>query len=382
MSSTLARDSGPGATRGLVAAAPTEALEDLRAGRVVVVVDGDEATHGHLVVAAEFATAETVNFMAREGRGLICLALTPKRCDELEVDLIPVRNESVHAKSFTVSIEARDGVTTGISAADRARTVAVAIDERCGPGDIVQPGHVLPLRAREGGVLARAAVTEAAVDLTRLAGLNPAAVICEVMDEDGEYAAGPALVDYCERHDLRLTTIVDLIAYRRRHERLVERSASGVLSTEFGEFRLIEFHAPIEGISHRALVMGDVDRKGESLVRVHSECLAGDVFHSLACSCGTELRQALRMIAREGAGVLVYLTGDGREAAAERGSPWHSDETAKLRGYGVGAQILADLGISRLRLLTNTPKTIPSLEGFGLEIVSQEPIVGTLDEDL
>jgi 3,4-dihydroxy 2-butanone 4-phosphate synthase / GTP cyclohydrolase II len=376
VSSILARETGPGAVRRPEPASPTEAFEELRAGRLVVVADDDDAAYGYLVVAAEFATAETVNFMAREGRGLICLALTPKRCEELELDLIPARNESVHAKDFTASIEAREGVTTGISAADRARTIAVAIDTGRGARDIVQPGHVFPLRAREGGVLARAAVTEAAVDLAQLAGLNPAAAVCEVMDEDGEYAAGAALVDFCERHELRLTTIADLISHRRRNERLVERKASRALPTEFGEFEVIEYRSPIEGTSHRALVMGDIDRREEVLVRVHSECLDGDVFHSLACDCGAELRRALEMIAREGAGVLIYLTGEGREAAAAKGSPRQSDGTVELRGYGVGAQIVADLGISRLRILTNTPKTIHGLEGFGLEVVSQEPITG------
>jgi 3,4-dihydroxy 2-butanone 4-phosphate synthase/GTP cyclohydrolase II len=367
-----------------------EALEDVRQGKFVVVVDAaDRENEGDLTIAAQFATPEAVNFMATHGRGLICLCLTDERCDELALEQMTDRNETPFGTAFTVSIEAREGVSTGISAQDGARTIQVAIDPSKGPEDLVQPGHVFPLRARVGGVLQRAGQTEAAVDLARLAGLNPAGVVCEVMKDDGTMARVPDLVAYCARHDLKMITVEDLIEYRRRTEKLVERMTSVRLPTAYGDFIAIAFREKLTGKHHVALVKGHVEGEEDVLVRVHSECLTGDVFHSLRCDCGEQLEQALARIGSEERGVLLYMAQEGRgigllnklkayelqengmdtvEANLELGFP------PDMREYGIGNQILADLGLSTIRILTNNPKKITGIEGFGLTVVEQVPI--------
>ncbi len=367
-----------------------EAIEDIRQGRMVVVCDDeDRENEGDLTIAAQFATPDAINFMAKEARGLICLSLTPERCDELGLALMTAKNESALSTPFTVSVEARRGVTTGISAADRAHTIQVAIDPTSQPSDLVQPGHVFPLKARPGGVLERTGQTEAAVDLARLAGLIPAGVVCEVMNDDGTMARVPDLVAYCAHHGLKMVSIADLIAYRRRHDRIVERVVATALPTGYGEFTALGYRALVDGKHHMALVKGDVAGVDDVLVRVHSECLTGDVFHSLRCDCGEQLESALAMIEEEGRGVLLYLAQEGRgigllnklrayrlqeqgldtvEANLELGLP------ADLRDYGLGAQILADLGLGSIRILTNNPKKIRGLEGHGLSVTAQVPI--------
>jgi 3,4-dihydroxy 2-butanone 4-phosphate synthase / GTP cyclohydrolase II len=367
-----------------------QAIEEIREGRFVVVVDDpDRENEGDLVIAAQFATPENVNFMARHARGLICLCITEERADQLGLRPMSERNEAPLGTAFTVSIEAREGVTTGISAADRSHTIQVAIAPDTKPSDLVTPGHVFPLRAKPGGVLERIGQTEAAVDLARLAGLNPSGVVCEIMNEDGTMARVPDLGPYCEQHDLKMITVADLVEYRRRHEKLVERGASVRLPTEYGEFTAIAFKEILTGKLHMALVAGDVDGAEDVLVRVHSECLTGDVFHSLRCDCGEQLELALAQISQEGTGVLLYLAQEGRgigllnklrayelqeqgfdtvEANAELGFP------ADAREYGIGNQILADLGLSTIRILTNNPKKLTGLDGFGLTVVEQVPI--------
>src|SRR5256712_4773931 len=290
-----------------------EAIEDIREGKFVVVVDAaDRENEGDLTIAAQFATPEAINFMATHGRGLICLCLTEQRCDELGLQPMTERNETPFGTAFTVSIEAREGIATGISAHDRSRTIQVAIDPSKRPQDLVQPGHVFPLRAREGGVLQRAGQTEAAVDLARLAGLNPAGVVCEIMNDDGTMARVTDLIPYCERHGLKMITVADLIEYRRRTEKLVERTTSVRLPTAYGAFTAIAFREKPTGQHHLALVKGDVEGVQNVLVRVHSECLTGDVFHSLRCDCGEQLDHALQQIAAEDRGVLLYMAQEGR----------------------------------------------------------------------
>jgi 3,4-dihydroxy 2-butanone 4-phosphate synthase/GTP cyclohydrolase II len=367
-----------------------DAIEEIREGRMVVVVDDpDRENEGDLVIAAQFASPETINFMATHARGLICLCLTEERADELALRPMTEHNEAPLGTAFTVSVEAREGVTTGISAADRSHTIQVAINPQSKPSDLVQPGHIFPLRAKPGGVLERMGQTEAAVDLAALAGLNPSGVVCEIMNDDGTMARVPDLAPYCERHGLKMVTVADLVEYRRRHEKLVERGASVRLPTEYGEFQAVAFKELLTGKTHVALVKGDVDGEENVLVRVHSECLTGDVFHSLRCDCGEQLEQALQMIESEGSGVLLYMAQEGRgigllnklrayelqergldtvEANLELGFP------ADARDWGIGNQILADLGLSTIRIITNNPKKLTGLDGFGLTVVEQVPI--------
>jgi 3,4-dihydroxy 2-butanone 4-phosphate synthase / GTP cyclohydrolase II len=368
-----------------------DAIDDIRAGRMVVVVDSpDRENEGDLVMAADLVTADAINFMAMHARGLICLTLTPERCEELGLPMMTQRNRTPYETAFTVSIEARNGVSTGISAADRAHTIQVAVNSDSRAEDLIQPGHVFPLRARPHGVLERTGQTEASVDLARLAGFSPAGVICEVMNDDGTMARIPDLVEYCRIHGLKMITVADLIAFRHRREKLVERIASAKLPTRYGDFVAHGFRSMIDGQQHVALVMGDVDGAEDVLVRVHSECVTGDVFHSLRCDCGEQLERALAQIALEGSGVLLYLAQEGRgigllnklrayelqeqgldtvDANIALGLPVDS------RDYGMGAQILADLGLSTIRILTNNPKKIVGLEGYGLSVTEQVPIV-------
>jgi 3,4-dihydroxy 2-butanone 4-phosphate synthase/GTP cyclohydrolase II len=367
-----------------------DAIEDIREGKFVVVVDDpDRENEGDLVIAAQFATPDAINFMATHARGLICLPLTEQRCDELGLFPMTQRNEAPLGTAFTVSIEAREGVTTGISAADRSHTIQVAINPQSKSVDLVQPGHVFPLRAKPGGVLERIGQTEAAVDLARLAGLAPAGVVCEIMNDDGTMARVPDLTRFCERHGLRMITVAQLVEYRRRHERLVERTAEVRLPTEYGEFKAMAFRETLTGKHHVALVRGEVDGKQNVLVRVHSECLTGDVFHSLRCDCGEQLDVALRQIAAEGEGVLLYMAQEGRgigllnklrayelqeqgfdtvEANLELGFP------ADARDYAIGNQILSELGLTTVRILTNNPRKLTGIEGFGLSVVEQVAI--------
>ncbi len=367
-----------------------QAVADLRKGKFVVVVDDeDRENEGDLVLAAEKVSPEAINFMAREGRGLICLALTGERCDELGLPLMVEQNTSNFGTAFTVSIEARGRTTTGISAADRAVTVLTAINPKTHPSDLARPGHMFPLRAQAGGVLKRAGQTEASVDLARIAGLNPAAVLCEVMNEDGSMARVPDLAKFCEKHGLLLLTVADLIRHRMKTERLVQRIAAPHLPTQFGEFRLFAYRSEVTHEEHLALVHGEIREDEPVLVRVHSQCLTGDVFGSARCDCGAQLSLAMRKIVDAGKGVFLYLLQEGRGIglinklkAYELQDEGHDTVSANeklgfppdIRNYGVGCQILRDLGVRKMRLMTNNPSKYVAIGGYGLEIVERIPL--------
>ena len=379
------------------------ALEEIRRGRMIVVVDDeDRENEGDLTLAAEKITPEAINFMAVHGRGLVCLAMTGERLDHLRIGMMSVENTSQFGTAFCEAIDAREGVTTGISAHDRARTIQVAIDPATRPVDLARPGHMFPLRARKGGVLVRAGQTEAAVDLARLAGLIPAGVICEIMKEDGSMARVPDLIEFCQTHSLKMLTVAELIRYRLRNERYIQRTGETTISTRFGDFRFIAYESEVDGgDSHVALVRGDISGDAPVLVRMHAHCVAGDVFGATTCTCHEMMEGSMRRIAEEGRGAIIYLHQTARSFAVDThtgnaaagsfvtniaGISFHREaslpalpehERKTQREVGIGAQILSDLGLRRIRLLTNHPRKVAALEGFGIDIVEQLPVTAS-----
>jgi 3,4-dihydroxy 2-butanone 4-phosphate synthase/GTP cyclohydrolase II len=368
-----------------------EAIQELKAGKFLIIVDNeDRENEGDLAIAAEKVSPEAINFMAKYGRGLICMPMTGQRLDELGIPLMVDKNTSRFTTAFTVTVEAKHKVSTGISAADRAQTVKTLVDPSTKPSDIVYPGHMFPLRAKEGGVLVRAGHTEAILDLARLAGLNPAGVICEILNDDGTMARLPQLTVMAEKFDIKIISVAELIAYRSRHEKLVHRVAEAKLPTKWGEFTAVAYKSDVDPAEHLALVMGDVSTPEPVLVRVHSECATGDIFGSLRCDCGEQLTKAMQSIANVGRGALIYLRQEGRGigfhnkirayALQDKGLDTVEANVAlgfppDLRDYGVGAQIMKDLGINEIRFMTNNPMKIVSLEGHGLKVVESVPII-------
>ena len=369
-----------------------QAIEDIRAGKMVILVDDeDRENEGDLTMAAEMVTPEAINFMAKYGRGLICLSLTAEKCDQLNLPLMVQNNTSPFETGFTVSIEARCGVTTGISAADRATTIATAVAEDAMPGDLTRPGHIFPLRARDGGVMVRVGQTEGSVDLSRLAGLKPAGVICEIMDDDGTMARMPALEEFSAKHGIGICTVADLVAYRTRTESFVHRAAETIIPTlHGGDYKMIAFENDVDNLTHIALVKGEIDPDQPVMVRVHSECMTGDIFGSQRCDCGDQLHRAMAMIDAEGSGVILYLRQEGRGIGLINKLKAYELQRCKgidtveanlqlgfkddLRDYGIGAQMLVDIGVRKMRLLTNNPKKMIGLQGYGLSVEEQVTI--------